>query len=350
MIGRNWVSSDLSQEDNYFLADFIERALPEDAITAPEKDDAEDYLSSFIDRVNELKPDLEAKAEQEISLGNVEMLYSRFINTFSQLDFSSKIGIIRLSTVHIPASGMRVYTPETTLICYVLSGMGDVFIDGKVLHCRKYDCICLDCEKIPSFYSRGSEKWECAFIRVNGEFNSDIFPNLCNKIRQDSIVFLTFGAGERFRSIIWDLLSARTAKHINSESLFNHLLLGMFIELDMAITRAEEKPVIIPDVIIAVQNYLDKHFPEDINLDLLAETFNISKFHLSREFKKSIGKSPIDYLIDVRINKAKSLLNDTHKSVNQISELVGIPNANHFLYLFKNREGITPSAFRKFRL
>lgn len=118
----------------------------------------------------------------------------------------------------------------------------------------------------------------------------------------------------------------------------------------MAVTLALEKPAIIPDVILSIQNYLEKNYSKDINLDMLSKTFSISKFHMSREFKKSIGKSPIDYLIDVRISRAKTLLYDTNRPISDICQLVGIPNPNHFLYLFKEREGVTPSAFRKFKL
>ena len=70
---------------------------------------------------------------------------------------------------------------------------------------------------------------------------------------------------------------------------------------------------------------------------------------MSREFKKNIGKSPIAYLIDVRINRAKKMLYDTDISISDIAHNVGIENPNHFLYLFKTHEGVTPSTFRKSR-
>ena len=71
---------------------------------------------------------------------------------------------------------------------------------------------------------------------------------------------------------------------------------------------------------------------------------------MSREFKRYVGKSPNDYLIGIRLDKAKVLLVDSRRSIAEIGQLVGIPNTNHFLYLFKSREGITPSAFRKQRV
>ena len=322
--------------------------MPEDAIRTQEPDEAEDFLSLFISHASD--PEQPKGSEKEISLGNVEILQSMYFSSVSEFDFYSSIGLIRMSMARVPVSGMRVYMTDTTLICYTLGGEGDVFVSGRTIHCRKYDCVCVDCQKNPNFRAFPGQPWECSFIRINGRFNSELFPTLCGYIQENSAAFLTFGAGTRFRSIIWDLLSVRTENNIHSEMLYNHLLLGLFLELDMAITLALEKPAIIPDIILSIQNYLEKNYSKDINLDMLSRTFGISKFHMSREFKKSIGKSPIDYLIDVRINRAKTLLYDTNRPISDICQLVGIPNPNHFLYLFKEREGVTPSAFRKFKL
>ena len=71
---------------------------------------------------------------------------------------------------------------------------------------------------------------------------------------------------------------------------------------------------------------------------------------MSREFKRYIGKSPNDYLIDRRLDRVKELLSDSNRTIAEIGSLVGIPNTSHLLYLFKSREGLTPSAFRKHRI
>ena len=161
---------------------------------------------------------------------------------------------------------------------------------------------------------------------------------------------MTFGAGTRFRSIIWELLSPKTEQHPNSEALYNHLLLGLFNELTLVFMTNSTRQLVVPDVIVAIQNYLDSNYYEEISLDDLSRRFGISKFHMSREFKRYVGKSPNDYLIDRRLDRAKELLSDSNRSIAEIGQLVGIPNPNHFLYLFKAREGLTPSAFRKRRL
>lgn len=348
-VGRNWINTENFLEEDYYLAQFIEMAMPEEELRENLYDEVEDYLDMFIDHVSAGIPRENALPDYNEPSG-VDIIQSIYHSGFSDFDYSSDVGMVRISSVRINPTGMRFYMPDTTLICYTLGGGGEVFADGQLIRCRKYDCVCVSCEKRPNFRAYPGEPWECAFIRLGGNLKSDLYPVLCSYIRDKGIAFMTFGAGTRFRSVIWELLSIRTESSKYNETLYNHLLLSLFLELDMALTLAADKRSIIPDIILDIQRYLDNNYSKDINLDLLARTFSISKYHMSREFKKNIGKSPIDYLIDVRINRAKTLLYDSKRSIAEICQLVGIPNPNHFLYLFKEREGITPTAFRKFKL
>lgn len=348
-VGRTYINTESFRDEEYYLSEFIEMALPEEELRVNQVDEVDDYLSMFIDHAR-AEEAAEKKASHDSELGDVDILQSIFLSGFSEYDFSSQVDTIRISTARISPGGMRFYMPETTLICYTLGGEGELFAGGKVIRCRKYDCVCVNCDSKPQLRAYPGAPWECAFVRLSGKMDSELYPTLCSYVREQNTVFMPFGAGTRFRSIIWDLLSIRTENSIYNETLYNHLILSMLLELDMAITLTSDKPSIIPDIILDIQRYLDNNYSKDINLDLLAKTFNISKFHMSREFKKNIGKSPIDYLIDVRIARAKTMLYDSDRSIASICQLVGIPNPNHFLYLFKEREGITPSAFRRFKL
>ena len=71
-----------------------------------------------------------------------------------------------------------------------------------------------------------------------------------------------------------------------------HLLLELFLEVEVALVSSSAKQVIVPDIIAAIQSYLDRNYPSGITLDALSKQFGISKYHMSREFKRYIGKSP----------------------------------------------------------
>jgi two-component system response regulator YesN len=64
-------------------------------------------------------------------------------------------------------------------------------------------------------------------------------------------------------------------------------------------------------------------------------------------FKKELGKSFIDYLNDIRIEKAKGLLKDVKYKTYEVAEIVGISDAHYFSKLFKKHSGMTPSEYRE---
>ena len=94
--------------------------------------------------------------------------------------------------------------------------------------------------------------------------------------------------------------------------------------------------------------YIEKHFSEDLSLDILADKMDISSKYLSRIFKQSIGMNLSEYLARVRVEKAKELLL-TDMSIQQIMESIGIYNRTTFTRMFRRLEGITPSEYRNLR-
>lgn len=333
------------------LSAFMEMALPpEDRAPATASFDEEAYLALFMAHAQEPpKSQYQEVLEPGEGSSALDIHFSKFI-TGGQRGADGEVGLIRIATVTVPLSGFSVYAADTTLLCYVLSGSGEVIQDGRSRSMGKYDCVWVDCSRRTRFRAFPDRPWECAFVRVQGRKNPWTSSEISARLYTAGTVFMTFGAGTRFRSVIWELLSPKTEQHVNSEALYNHLLLGLFNELTLVFMTNSTRQIVIPDVIVAIQSYLDSNYYQEISLDDLSRKFGISKFHMSREFKRYIGKSPNDYLIDRRMEKAKELLSDSNRTVGEIGELVGIPNANHFLYLFKSREGMTPSAFRKRRI
>lgn len=94
-------------------------------------------------------------------------------------------------------------------------------------------------------------------------------------------------------------------------------------------------------------DYIHEHYNEPVTLNEVAENIYVSTFYISRMFKKELGKSFVDYLNDVRIEKAKELLRDVKYKTYEVAELVGIADAHYFSKLFKKYSGMTPSEYRE---
>lgn len=94
-------------------------------------------------------------------------------------------------------------------------------------------------------------------------------------------------------------------------------------------------------------SYLDKHFMEQVTLNQVAEKLYVSNFYLSRMFKKELGINFIDYLNELRINKAKDMLTDAKYKTYEVAEAVGVPNSHYFSKLFRKYAGMTASEYRE---
>lgn len=95
-------------------------------------------------------------------------------------------------------------------------------------------------------------------------------------------------------------------------------------------------------------DYFEEHYDEKISLEHIAENMYLSPFYISKIFKSETGEPPIRYLINIRLERAKQLLEEGYQgSVQEIAASVGYEDAYHFSKLFKKRYGMTPSEAKK---
>lgn len=95
----------------------------------------------------------------------------------------------------------------------------------------------------------------------------------------------------------------------------------------------------------SIIEYMHQYFGQKITIEDLAKKANMSKSHFIRVFKKATGLSPMDYLIDIRIEKAKKLINAGTKNISEISLLCGFSSTSHFSSTFSKHVGISPSKY-----
>lgn len=97
-------------------------------------------------------------------------------------------------------------------------------------------------------------------------------------------------------------------------------------------------------------SYLEQHISRPFDAKHMEETLHFHVDYLSRCLKKYTGLSPLQYLHELQISKAKSLLENTSLPISEIGVLIGIENANYFIRLFRKKLGMTPGQYRSTRL
>ena len=101
--------------------------------------------------------------------------------------------------------------------------------------------------------------------------------------------------------------------------------------------------------LVQAKLFIDEHFCENIDLANIADEAYFSKFHFIRQFKSIYHKTPHQYLVSIRLEKAKELLR-TGTPVSDVCYTVGFESLGSFSSLFKRVYQITPSAFLKQQL
>lgn len=96
--------------------------------------------------------------------------------------------------------------------------------------------------------------------------------------------------------------------------------------------------------LVQAKLFIDGHYAENIDLENIADEAYFSKFHFIKLFKKVYRKTPHQYLIYVRIQKAMDLLNNGI-AVSEVCHSVGFESLSSFSGLFKRVAGMTPSAY-----
>ena len=188
-------------------------------------------------------------------------------------------------------------------------------------------------------------------------FNINFSGNYLNEFQRETldkkalcVVKLKPNEATEFTSVLEQLTAIdRHQKHGESiiHTLFSYcvFLLSKIDESNQP-PRAEAKNS-IPPLILKTIDYINENYDRKQTLDKLAKNFFVSKTTLMYQFKKYTNCSLIDYLLNVRLTKAKEMLLNTKKSVNEISELCGFSSSNYFGLIFKKKENLSPANYRK---
>jgi AraC-like DNA-binding protein len=93
--------------------------------------------------------------------------------------------------------------------------------------------------------------------------------------------------------------------------------------------------------------YMNSHFSEKITIEDLAERVNFSAGYFSKIFKSVTGDSPIDFLNEMRLQKARNMLMDSRKNITEIAIECGFNTSSYFSACFLEKYSMTPSAYRQ---
>jgi AraC-like DNA-binding protein len=235
---------------------------------------------------------------------------------------------------------------NTFLLILTILGKGYLKYLDKEYTVSKNDVFFINCEDYQFYKNASNDIWEFIFIHFNGIGCKQYFDYF---IKSNVSPVVSLQESKKLEGILEELKKTVKQKNTKAEIYNSCLITEVLTQILLAGCNIakNEHLLFAPEYIKGMTDYLDKHFNEPVTLDLLCHNFAISKFHLSREFKRHTGISFKEYLINLRITRAKELLKSTDLPISQIAENIGIENVTHFINLFKNRENCTPLKYKK---
>ncbi len=177
----------------------------------------------------------------------------------------------------------------------------------------------------------------------NKEYLKNFFWNTISSI--NSIRISIAAADNDKRAEVRDIGSLYSMiEKCDDIKLLNSVLEDIALSVASKVNNFNSKSVKL--ILRKAMDYLQAHYNEQVTLNEVADHAFVSTYYISRMFKKELGKNFVDYLNEIRIEKAKELLKDIRYKTYEVADMVGIPDAHYFSRLFKKYEGLTPTEYR----
>jgi len=134
---------------------------------------------------------------------------------------------------------------------------------------------------------------------------------------------------------------------VNIESIGDAKKWVILIKEDLIEYIKREDAILYPRIISRIKNYIEKHFDEELSLKEVADAVSLNPSYLSTILKTYTDMSYSVYVAQVRVGKAKKLLETTDDKVYEVGEKVGYTNIYYFNRIFKKIAGLSPGEYKK---
>lgn len=227
---------------------------------------------------------------------------------------------------------------------HTLEGSGYLIVDGQKYLVDENTAFFLY-PGVAHEYFAATSKWSTIWLTFNGPASEMVLRTM--GIKPFEIFKLT---NKKYLEGILEAISNKASVYnyivsIECSQLIYSFILHMYLNLQNKIEKNFESNYL---KLLPVLQYIEENYKKAISLEEISSIVNLSPQHLCTVFKKTFQTTPYEYLIRVRIQKAKELL--MRQSSIQIKEVcyeVGFKNPSYFCYMFKKLEGITPLQFKR---
>ena len=261
----------------------------------------------------------------------------------SLLDFKDKTrplvvgscGTYRL--IHQPR--LPTYRPRGRIdyqLLYITAGKGHFFFDNK-------EQILYKPREMQKYVYYGADQTEVYWVHFTGS-------NVKNILKEYGLFetgrVIQTGNYPEYHQIFRKMIQELQLTKPHYEEYLSILLRELFLLVSRKAPVGTAQNQILQKEMEAATQFFNEHFTENISVEDYALSRHMSTCWFIRSFKRYNGVTPMQYIVNLRITNAKTLLRTTTYSVSEVAAVVGYENPLYFSRLFKKQTGLPPSEFR----
>lgn len=248
---------------------------------------------------------------------------------------------IELAGITYPDPNYEIYREcsEFYVLEYVISGIGYVNVNNETFSVSAGDVYLLPAGCKCHYYSDADAPYKKIWMNVNGELCRQLLNvyRLYNRFHfENTNLYPQF---QEFISICKD-------KSVQNSVIFSKCSCIFFEIIQTLYTTCRTEDYISAYVLSAKQ-FCDMNIYEKISVTDVAASVNLSVSQLNRLFKKEMNTTVYSYLLNCRIELAKSMLKGTAMSIGLISDKLNFADEHYFSNVFKKKTSLSPSEYRK---
>ena len=230
-------------------------------------------------------------------------------------------------------------------LLYVASGKAHFYFGGQEKEVTAGHMVLYQPRQEQKYDYFSKDKPEVYWVHFTGGDVKNILRHFA--IPMDENVFYS-GTASTYAYLFKEMINELQMCKTGYQELLEMYLRQIFLLIQRS--REEEKPAVssyLQEEMEHARRYFSEHYNEAISIEDFAQSRGMSVSWFMRNFKQIAKVTPMQYILNIRINNAVTLLETTNYNVAEISAIVGYDNPLYFSRIFKKQRGVSPSDYRK---
>ncbi len=260
-----------------------------------------------------------------------------YISNNSLLYYYDSVGHVQVNSTH----DIKRNNFPGNIVHIVTSGQGTIIYKNQKHDIKKGDMFIFNAYEPHRYFANKTNPYKVKWIVIMGGDSLKIFNWLVDRFNLANDERTVESVGKKIDLIISMVKKNDKDKYRISQIIYQLLLDLVGYGSNINYNNNAGK------FITEIDKYISKNLNKKITVKELSQFMNYNESYFIRYFKKTLGTTPYQYIIEKKIVASKELMSFTHKTISEISDDLSFLNASHFIRVFKNSVGLTPNHYRK---